>query len=330
MRSSWKLGMLAWTVASLALAALPAAAQDYPSRNIVIAVPLAAGTGMDSIARIYAEDLSKSLGKPVVVENQPGAALMLAAQNVAKATPDGHTLVIVSSPVMAVNQTLYKKINYDPEKDFVPISLYVKSPFVVVVNPDLGVNTMADLVKLAKSKADAPINYATSGAGTLQHLTMESLKQDMGFAANHVPYRNSVQILTDVVGGHLNSALSEMGAALSLIRDGKMKALAITSAVRHPQLPDVPTLADAVGKPGLEAVSWHALLAPAATPKPIVDKLAAEMKRITGDAAFQKKVSDIGLLPLAPLSPGEIDTYIKGERTRWSGVVRKLGLEGTQ
>lgn len=330
MGSSWKFGWGAFALAGLALATVPATAQDYPTRNVVIAVPLAAGTGMDSIARIYAEDLSKALGKPVVIENQPGAALMLAPQNVAKATPDGHTLVIVSSPAMAVNQTLYKKINYDPEKDFVPISLYVKSPFVVVADPKLGVEMMADFVKLAKSKADAPLNYATSGAGTLQHLTMESLKQDLGFAANHVPYRNSVQILTDVVGGHLNSALSEMGAALSLVKEGKMKALAITSTVRHPQLPDVPTLADAVGKPGLEGVSWHALLAPAATPKPVVDRLAVEMKRITGSPEFQKKVSDIGLLPMEPLSPGEIDAYIKAERTRWSGVVKKLGLEGTQ
>ena len=324
-------GLLAWALALPAAATISTArAQDYPSKTVTIVVPLAAGTGMDSIVRIYAEDLAKSLGKPVVIENQPGASLMLAAQNVAKAAPDGHTLLISTSSPMALNQTLFKKINYDPDKDFVPIALYVKSPFVLIVNPELGVGSMADYIKLAKSRAGNPLTYGTPGAGTLLHLTMEIMKQDFGFESNHVPYRNSGQIVTDVVGGHLNSAVSETGASLSLIKDGKLKALAITSSVRHPALPEVPPMAEAAAKPGFEAVSWHILLAPSATPKPIVERLVAEMKRITGDAAFQSKVSGIGLIPLAPMTSAEMTAYIKSEQTRWSGVVRKLGLEGSQ
>jgi tripartite-type tricarboxylate transporter receptor subunit TctC len=324
-------GLAVALVLALSPAALkPALAQDYPTKNVTIVVPLAAGTGMDSIVRIYAEDLGKALGRPIVVENQPGAALMLAAQTVARAVPDGHTLVISTSSPMAVNQTLYKKVNYDPDKDFVPISLYVKSPFVMVVNPALGVNSMAGFIKMGKERKDNPLTYGTPGAGTLLHLTMETMKQDFGFEANHVPYRNSGQIVTDVVGGHISSAVSETGAALALINDGKMKALAITSSVRHPQLPEVAPLAEAANKPGFEAVSWHILLAPSATPAPIVARLQEEMRKITGNPAFQKKVSDIGLIPLAPQTQAEMQAYIKSEQTRWGGVVKKLGLEGSQ
>jgi len=311
-----------------ALAGLPAHAQDYPTRNITIVVPLAAGSGMDSIVRIYAEDLAKALGKPVVVENQPGAALMLAVQNVARAAPDGHTLVVSASPPMAVNPTLYKKVNYDAEKDFVPLALYAKSPFVLIVNPALGADTMKDFIKKAQDSAN-PVTYATTGAGTLQYLTMETLKRDHKFQASHVPYRSPPQIVTDVVGGHITSSISETGAALSLIVEGKLKALGITASAPHPSLPQVPTMAEAMGMPGFEAVSWHVLLAPAATPRPIVERLHAEMRRITGDAAFQKRVSDIGLMPLKPRSIAEIETYIKSERDRWSRVVTQLGLAGT-
>ena len=297
---------------------------------MTIVVPLAAGTGMDSIVRIYAEDLAKALGKPVVIENQPGAALMLAAQTVARAAPDGHTLVISTSSPMAVNQTLYKKVNYDPDKDFVPISLYAKSPFVLIVNPALGIDSMTDFIKLGRERKDNPLTYGTPGAGTLLHLTMEILKQEFGFAANHVPYRNSGQIVTDVVGGHVNSAVSETGASLALINDGKLKALAITSSARHPSLPNVAPMAEAASKPGFEAVSWHILLAPSATPLPIVERLQAEMATITSNAAFQKKITDIGLIPLPPQSQSAMLAYIKSEQRRWGGVVKSLGLEGSQ
>jgi tripartite-type tricarboxylate transporter receptor subunit TctC len=322
----WLRALACALAAALALA--PASAQDFPNRNITIVVPLAAGSGMDAVVRIYGEELSKALGKPVVVENQPGAALMLAAQNVARSAPDGHTLVVASSPVLAVNPTLYKKVNYDAEKDFVPIALYAKSPFVLIVTPAFGADTMKEFIKKAQDVAN-PVTYATTGAGTLQYLTMESLKRDHKFQAAHVPYRSPPQIVTDVVGGHVVSSISETGAALSLIQDGKLKALAISSATAHPSLPKVPTMAEAMGTPGFEAVSWHVLLAPAATPRPIVDRLHAEMTRITGDASFQKRVSDIGLMPLAPRPIAEIDQYIQAERKRWSEVVKDLGLAGT-
>jgi tripartite-type tricarboxylate transporter receptor subunit TctC len=313
---------------TLGLPGYSAKALDYPTRNVTIVVPLAAGSGMDLIVRIYGEELARTLGKSVIVENQPGAALMLAVQNVARAVPDGHTLVVSSSPALAVNPTLYKKVNYDAEKDFVPISLYAQSPFVLIVNPAFSAATMKEFVKKAQESAN-PVTYATTGAGTLQFLTMETLKRDHGFQAAHVPYRSPPQIVTDVVGGHITSSISETGAALSLIQEGKLKALGITAKVPHPSLPNVPTMADAMGMPGFEAVSWHVLLAPAATPQPVVERLHAEMKRITGDPAFHKRVTEIGLMPLPPRSMEEIQQYIKSERGRWGGVVTQLGLAGS-
>jgi tripartite-type tricarboxylate transporter receptor subunit TctC len=311
-----------------ALPGLSAYAQDYPTRNVTIVVPLAAGSGMDSIVRIYAEELGKALGKPVVVENKPGAALMLAASAVARAEPDGHTLVVASAPVLAVNPTLYKKVQYDAAKDFVPIALYAKSPFVLIVSPGFGADTVKDYIKRAQDAA-SPITFATTGAGTLQYLTMEVLKRDRKFPAAHVAYKSPPQIATDVLGGHVASSISETGAALGLIKEGKLKALAITSSTPLDTLPNVPTMAEALGMPGFEAVSWHVLLAPSGTPRPVAGKLHAAMKTITGDAGFRKRVTDIGLLPLAPRSVEEIEGYIRSERERWGKVVTELGLAGT-
>jgi tripartite-type tricarboxylate transporter receptor subunit TctC len=318
--------------AAITAATLPSAAhaQDYPSKNITIVVPLVAGTGMDAIARAYAESLSKALGKAVLVENQPGATLTLAAQNVAKATPDGHTLLVSATLQMSAPQVLVKKVNYDPDKDFVPISIYLTSPFVLIVNPSSGVNTLRDLIDRAKASAATPLTYATSGTGSFPHLVMEVMKRDHSFPANHVPYRNSGQIISDVLGGHVAASMSETGAALGLIKDGKLKALAITSAARIPSMPDVPTVAEAVNQPAYEAVSWHILAAPAATPKPVVDRLVAEMATITADPEFRKRVSTAGLIPRQPMSATEMQTYVKSERVRWSGWAKTLGIEPQQ
>ena len=330
MRSTSSVFIMAAAVLCAAMPAERAAAQDYPTKSVTIVVPLAAGTGMDSIARFYGEALAKALGKPVLVENQPGATLTLAAQNVARAAPDGHTLLVSPTLQMSAPQAVIKKPNYDPEKDFVPIAIYLSSPFVVIVNPALGVGTMDQLIAYAKSRGTDPLTYATSGTGSFPHLAMEALKTDLGFPANHVPYRNSGQIITDVVGGHVAASMSETGAALMLIKDGRIKALAITSAQRHPQLPDVPTMAQATGRPGYEAVTWHALMAPAATPPAIVERLVTEMMGITGGGAFQQRVSTVGLIPRAPMTSPQMQDFLKSERIRWGGFVKTLAIEAAQ
>jgi tripartite-type tricarboxylate transporter receptor subunit TctC len=307
----------------------PAHAQTYPTKSITLVVPLAAGTGMDTIARLYAEQLASSLGKPIVIDNRPGAAMMLALSSVARATPDGYTLGIATSGPLATNPVLYKRIDYDPDKDFTPIALYVKSPFVLVVNPALPVRTVPDLIKLAKESA-SPLNYSTPGVGLMQHLSAEFMKQRFGFDATHVPYRNTPQSVTDIVAGHVAFGFAEAGAAVPLIKDGKLRAIAVSSKTRLPILPEVPPFAEASGAGDYEAVSWHVLLAPAGTSAPVVERLHGEMKRIMAAPEMVKKVADLGLIPFDTQPIDGIRAYIRSEQEKWGSLVRTLGLAGSQ
>jgi tripartite-type tricarboxylate transporter receptor subunit TctC len=302
------------------------AAQDFPSKNLSIVVSIGAGTGMDIVARLYAEKLSAALGKAVVVENKPGAATMLAATQVANAPPDGHTLVVLTSSALAINQSLYKQMNYNPEADFTPISLYVKSPLILVVNPNIPAKDVKEYIAYAK-QAKPPMDYVSVGAGGFQHIAMEFAKQRFGFEANHVPYRNTGQSVTDIIAGHVQTGFVEAGAS---IPDGKLRALAVSSATRLPLLPDVLPFAEAAGAPDFEAVSWHALMVPSKTPKEIVDRLHAEMKKIMSDPEMKKRVADIGLIPFDSPSVAGINDYIKSERVKWGTLVEKIGLKGSQ
>ncbi len=304
-------------------------AQPYPNKPVTVVLSLAAGSGMDSIARLYAEPLAQALGKPVVIDNRPGAALMLAAAAVATAPPDGYTLLVSTSSAMAINPVLYKQINYNPEKDFEPISLYVKSPFVLVVDPALPVKTVPELIKYVK-ESGKPLTYSSPGAGVAQHLSMEFMKQRFGLEITHVPYRSTPQSITDIAAGHVNMGFAEAGASVPLIKDGKLRALAVSSSTRLGVLPDVPPFAEAAGAPDFEAVSWHLLFAPAGTPKDIVERLHQDMKKIMGAPEMQKKIADLGLIPLDPPSLADTRAYVESERTKWGALVRKLGLEGSQ
>jgi tripartite-type tricarboxylate transporter receptor subunit TctC len=307
----------------------PGSGAGLPHKTITIVVPLAAGTGMDSIARLYGEQLAQAFGKPVVVDNRPGAAMMLGTAAVTAAPPDGHTLVVATTSAMAINPVVYKKINYDPNKDFVPAAFYVKSPFVLVVNPALPIHSVPELIKYAKESA-TPLTYSSPGAGVAQHLSAEFMKQRFGIEMTHVPYRSTPQSITDIVAGHVHLAFAEAGASLPLIRDGKLRALAVSSATRLDVLPDVPPFAEASGAKDFEAVSWHMLLAPSATPKEVVDKLHVEMKRITGAPDLRKRIAALGLIPFDAPSVVDTQSYIKSEQEKWGSLVRKLGLEGSQ
>jgi tripartite-type tricarboxylate transporter receptor subunit TctC len=305
------------------------AAQEYPARPITIVVPLAAGSGMDTIARLYSEKLQQALGKPVIIDNRPGAALMLAAQAVAAAPPDGYTLVLATTSSMAINPTLYKQINYDPEKSFTPIALYVKSPFILAVNPDLPAKSVNELIALAKSRKD-PLNYSSPGAGVAQHLSIEYMKSKFGIEMTHVPYRNTPQSILDIASGHVHLGFVEAGAGLPLIKDGKLRALAVSSATRLPVLPETPPFAEASGQKDFEAVSWHAMLAPAGTPDAIVQRLHNEMKRIMAEPEMRDRVAALGLIPFDTPSVADLRVYLREEREKWGALVRSLGLAGSQ
>ena len=304
-------------------------ADNYPTRPITIIVSLAAGTGMDTLVRLYADKLSQSLGQPVVIDNRPGGAGVVAGESILKGTPDGYTLAVATSAIMSIRPTLFKQRPFNPLTDFVPISNYVKSPFVFIVNPSLPVRSVPEFIKYAKERP-GQISYSSSGIGGAPHLTAELLKQKFGFDMAHVPYRNSPQSIADVAAGHVQASVAEAGASLPLIKDGKLRAIAVTSATRFPTLPDVPPIAEAVGMPDLEAVSWHVLFARHDTPREIVDKLHGEMKRIMAAPDMQEKIRNIGLIPHESPSVEGLRRYIKSETDKWGALVRQLGLEGSQ
>jgi len=316
-------------IASLALGAPARAQGGYPNRPVTIIVSLAAGTGMDMPVRLYADRLSQTLGKPVIVENRPGASLMLAANAVAQAAPDGHTLLVSTSSAMAINLTLFKQVTYDPDRDFVPISLYVKSPFILVVNPDLPAKSVPELIKYVKEN-QGKLSYSSPGAGVAQHLSMEFMKSQFGLEITHVPYRATPQSIQDIAAGHIALGWAEAGASIPLIKDGKLRALAVSSLTRLPLLPDVPPLAEAAPAPGFEAVSWHMLLAPAKTPREIVDRLHGEMKRILAEPDLRQKIETIGLIPFDTPSVEDLRAYRRAEQEKWGTLVKKLGLEASQ
>ena len=325
--------MRTWTLLCAAallglLTNAPAKADDYPSRAITIVVSLAAGSGMDAITRLYAGKLSEAFGKPVIVENKPGAATTLAANQVAKAPPDGYTLVVLTSIALSINPTLFKQLNYDPQ-DFTPISLYVKSPFILVIDPSLPAKTLSEFAELARN-AKPTLSYASIGAGSVQHMSMEFAKKRLGFDATHVPYRATPQSVTDLMGGHVAAGFVEAGLSMPLIKEGKLRALAVSSAQRLPLLPDVPPFAEASGAADYEGVSWHMLLVPAKTPQPIVDRLYAEMKRIMQAPEMRAKIAALGLIPNDSPSIEEMRSYIQSEHLKWGAMVKQLGLEGSQ
>jgi tripartite-type tricarboxylate transporter receptor subunit TctC len=322
-----------WAGLTLVFAALylviVAKAENYPSKPVTIVVTLAAGTGMDSITRLYADKLSQSLGKPVIVDNRPGAATMLGTASVAAAPPDGHTLLVATSSALAINQTLYKQIAYDPDKDLVPISLYLKSPFILIVNPALPINNVKDLIDYAKNSS-TPLTYSSPGIGGLPYLAVEFMRWRFGFNLTHVPYRSSPQAIQDVAAGHVAMSFAEAGASLGLIRDGKLRAIAVSALTRLPVLPDVPTFADASGVSDFETVSWHVLLAPAKTPDDVVNRLHRDMQKIMADKDMQQKIAQLGLIPMDPPSVAETVAYIRAEREKWGKLVKQVGLEGSQ
>ena len=253
------IGMFAIVAPSNALA------QDYPSRAITLVLPLGAGGAMDIIARsLFEPGLRARLGKPVIIENRTGGGTVIAATSVAKSPPDGTTLLFAPAGTLTTNATLYRKLPYDPAKDFVPIALTTKLGFVLSINPSLPVHSVAELVAYAKERP-GQLAYGSTGIGATPHLAVEMLERAGHFAMTHVPYRGMPQALSDVVAGHVQMVFADPAVAPPLINDGKIRPLAVSSLTRISAVPDVPTL-DEAGFPGFEAVSWHMIVAPAGTP----------------------------------------------------------------
>ena len=300
-----------------------AAAQNYPTRPVTIIVPYAAGGGTDLLARMLAQKLEQRLGKSFIVENRPGGGTVIAALAVAKAPADGYTLLMGTSTPLAINATLHKKLPYDPVADFVPLALVANVPFVLVVNPALPINSASDLIKLAKEKPNS-LSYGTSGPGSPHHLYAELFKSMTGIEMIHVPYKGSVPAITDVVAGHIPLMFCDLAPAQPIIKQGKVRALGVSSAVRVPSLPDVAPIAE-VGVPGFEAVAWQMLVAPANTPQPIVDALYKELKVVLALPEIKQRISELGMIPIDSAPPDALARYVKTEIVRWGAVVKKSG-----
>lgn len=312
------------TALALAGALAPAAAQDYPNRPITLVVPYAAGGGNDVMARTVAEKMSRTLGQQIVVENRAGAGGTIATRQVAKAAPDGYTLVIGGTGTLAVNPTLYANVGYDPRKDFAPVGLIGTSALVILVNPSVPATSIRELIDLAR-KDPGKLNYASAGVGSGIHLGTVLFEQMADIKLTHVPYRGTGPALTDLVGGHVAIYFSSLPSAIGIARDGKVRPLAVTGSKRSDVFPGVPTVAEAA-LPGFEAVLHYGIVAPAGTPRPIVDKLNAALREALAAPDTRERMSKDGTEPL-PSTPDEYAADIDREETKWSAIVKKSGAK---
>jgi tripartite-type tricarboxylate transporter receptor subunit TctC len=294
----------------------------YPNKPVTIIVPFTAGGNTDAFARMVGDELDKALGQRFLVENKPGAGGNLGAAQVARATPDGYTLGMGTVSTHAINPSLYKKLPYDPDTAFAPVSLIATLPNVLVVNPEIQAKSVPELVDLLKAKPGEH-TYASSGPGTSPHLGAELFATRTGTKMTHVPYKGSGQSIMDVVAGHVDMVFDNIPTAAQQAKAGKVRALAVTSLERAPLLPDVPAMAEFL--PGFEATSWHGLFAPGGTPKEIVDKVSGEVQRIMKLPHIQERMQAMGAKPIGN-TPDEFAQHISVERKKWAEVVKASGV----
>jgi tripartite-type tricarboxylate transporter receptor subunit TctC len=308
---------------ALLASALPASAQNYPSRSIAVVVPFPAGGSADTLARLIGQMLSERLGQAVIVENKPGAGGNLGTDAVAKAAPDGYTLLLTPSSI-AIAPALYTKLPFDPIKDFAPVTLLGSIPMVVVVYPEFPPKTLAELIALAKAKP-GEISYASAGNGSTNHLAVELFKIKTGIDMLHVPYRGNPLAVVDVIAGRVPVFFDFVLTGLPHVREGKVRALAVTGAHRSQVLPDVPTVAEA-GVPGFEASTWFAVYAPAGTKPEIVEKLNTEILAVLALPKIRERLTALGVDILAD-GPQGLAALTKSDLEKWGPIVQKAGVK---
>ncbi|MGZ3291557.1 MAG: Bug family tripartite tricarboxylate transporter substrate binding protein [Xanthobacteraceae bacterium] len=303
-------------------------AQDYPNRAVTLVVPYPAGGGLDALARMLGQKLAERLGKPVVIENRTGAGTVIGAASVAKAAPDGYTIMLGTSTPFAITATLNKSLPYDPAKDFAPIALVSNAPFLLLVHPSQPVHSVADLIALAKAKP-GQLSYGSAGPGSPQNLSFELLKTLTGINIVHVPYRGDGPALTDLVAGHIPTMFGEPTPILPLLKDGKVRALGVSSASRLPIAPDVPTIAEA-GVPGFDLTSWQMIVAPAGTPQEIVDKLHVEVKKVLELPEVKAEFARTARITVDYPTVDDLQRFMRSEIVRLGKVVEHAGIARSQ
>lgn len=316
-------------LAPLTLAMLPSlavkavAADEYPARPIRMVVPFAAGGGTDLLARLLGHDMSDALGKPVVIDNHPGGGTQIGAEQVAKAAPDGYTLLSASVTTYAFNPGLYPKLGYDPVKDFAPISLTGRFALVLISNPGFPAASVAELIKMAKDRPNT-INFASSGIGSPHQLAMELLAARAEVKMTHVPYRGAAPALQDLIAGHVPVMITDYASAKQAIESNAVKLLAVCSPTRMADLSQTPTVAEG-GYPGYEASAWQGIVAPAGTPAPIVGKLNASIVGALRSPALQQKLAALGVESISS-TPAEFSDYMKAEIEKWRQVIKSANI----
>jgi len=305
-------------------AALPTQAQSWPARPIRLVVPFPPGSSPDIIARLLAEPLAHALGQAVVVDNKPGAGGNLGTGVAAKAEPDGYTFLFTIQGPLVTAPLLSKSLGYDPQKDLVPVTLVATSPNVLVVDPKLGVETLADFVRVAKAKK-GQLNYGSVGNGSAAHLAMESFKSRAGLDIVHVPYQGFPQVVNAILAGQVQAGFMVPGIAIGQVKAGKLKALGVTTLGRFGALAEMPTFVEQ-GYPGFEAISWQAVLAPARTPQAVVDRMSAELVRIIKTDDVRGKIL-AQYFSAAGTAPEALASLMKTERERWGKVIKSAGVQ---
>ncbi|MGY3489844.1 tripartite-type tricarboxylate transporter receptor subunit TctC [Bradyrhizobium sp. USDA 4011] len=311
-------------LAALLAAVLPAGAADYPSRPIKLVVPYAAGGPTDVLGRIVGEYLGRDLKQVVVVENKAGAQGAIGAEAVARSDPDGYTLFVTAASIFVLNPLLYKKLPYDPARDFRLLSVITDAPMIMEVHPSVPAKTIAEFVAYAK-KNPGKLNFGSAGTGGTVHLAGEMFKQMAGVEMTHVPYKGAGPALTDLLSGNIQLMFDTLGTALPPVKSGMLRALAVTSTERIPDLPDLPTIAES-GYPDYAVSVWYGIAAPSKVPDEVAGKIKASLDRALNDEAFRASLVRIGFPPLRVKSQAEIDKFVDTDRARWAGVVKALNI----
>jgi tripartite-type tricarboxylate transporter receptor subunit TctC len=317
--------LLLWGAALLAaqLAAAPAAAQSYPAKPLRIVVPFPAGGIADLFARVIGQKFNEAWGQPVVVDNRPGAGGNIGAEVVARAAPDGYTLVMGSIGTHSVNVSLFSKLAYDPIRDFAAVALVMEAEGLLVLHPSVPVKTVKELIALAKARP-GQVAYASAGYGTAGHLAGELFKSMARVDMVHVPYKGNVPAITDLIAGQTSLLFATMPTVLPQVQAGRLKALAVTSSSRSPAAPELPTIAEAA-LPGYSVTNWIGLFAPAGTPRDVVVKLNGETVRIMQAPEIQKRLTLEGA-KFTPRTPDEFTAFVKSEIAKWAKVVKDAGI----
>lgn len=306
----------------LALHAAPARAQSFPAKPVRLLVGFPPGGPVDTVARVLAQRLPAHLGQPVVVENRPGADASIAMEALAKSAPDGYTLYLLQ-PGVAINPALYKSVPFDPLKDFAPITLIGESPNLIVVPPALAARSLGEFIALAREKP-AHLNYGSTSSPTL--LATELLNAMAGIQTTRVSYKGAPPAFNAVMTGEVQMVISSIGTLLPLAKAGKVRALAVTSAKRSSLAPDIPTASES-GVPGYAATTWYGLAAPGATPRAIIDRLNADVRKVLGEAEVRQQLANLGIDEPAPGTPEQLAELVRSELTKWARVVKDAGVK---